>query len=361
MSWGKVDDSIFEHPKTIVTAKDLRISKVQMVGHLIALWAGARKFAENGDLSRFDDDMIAGLANYEGAAAEFVGILQARGWIDGKLIHDWLDYSGPWLVTKYKTRKRDFLVATWALHGRQYGRDTSGDDDSEGDEPKKAAGSNREQSGNKAGSDREDQDKALDQELDQALSPQAQRKKETKSPNGGLGGETSASADETEPQGSLSFFTSGLRAQGLSPPPKDLPCGGFTVEEVFSAFETLFKFQGLHGPYDLMRRADHCKVDPARWTMLFLDKVDIAYRDNNGVTLVDSEDADPVGMTISGFRPGPGKQEHTPTEAARGFFIEIMQDTALAAAGMTSRYKRVITPSLVTMELSRRKGKRKTA
>lgn len=353
MSWGKLDDSIFEHPKTQVTAKDLRIPIVHAVGHLSALWSGARKFAEDGDLSRFDDDMIAGLARYAGDAAKFVRALQSRGWLDGKLIHDWLDYNGDWLRAKYKTRHRDLLVAIWAKHGRRYGRDAP-----EGMEPDDEAGRDREQSGKQPGTRGERQDKALDQPLGKALSPQAQGEKEAKSPNGGSGGKCRAVGRGGGQQGSQIFPALGLRAQGLSPPADSLPCGGFTAEEVFLGFETIFKFHGIHAPYDLQRRVEHCRVTPARWTMLFLDKIDAAYRDHGGATLADATDADPVGMTVSGFLPKSGGPVHTPTDSARGFFIEAMQDGVLARSGQKSRYKGNITVSTVVLELGRRKGKR---
>lgn len=369
MSWGKVEDSIWEHPKIKVTATDLDIPVVLVVAHLISLWSSARKFAEDGDLAKYDDDMIAGMANYVGDPAVFVQTLQKRRLLNGKLIHDWLDYNGEWLRTKYKTRRKAVLIAIWQKHGREYGRDPAGDDEASPDEEREPGGNlpgmDREPTGNRAGTHRERQDKALDQAqdqgLDQALSPQAQSEEETKSPNGGCGGNSSGSADADEPRGSLFFPSLGFRAQGLSPPGNDLPCGGFTVEEVFKAFESLFKFHGIHKPYDLQRRARHCDATPSHWTMVFLDKIDVSYREVDGVTRVDSENADPVGMTVSGLRPGPGKPVHTPSEAARGFFIETMQDSAIALAGGTPRSTRNVTAGVVTLELSRRKGKRKGA
>ena len=369
MSWGKTDDRLVNHPKIKMAAADLGIPRPFMVGYMVVFWAAVRSFAEDGDLSRMPDDEIAALAEFDGDPSLFVQTLQKRRLLDDKLVHDWLDYNGEWLRTKYKTRKRHVLVAIWAKHGKVYGgedeaaepdQDRPGEREQGGNRP----GTGRERSGNPPGSTRERQDKALDQaqdqEVDKALSPPAQDEKETQSPNGGSGGESGV-AGVDEPQGSLSFRTLGLRAQGLSPPDHELPCDGFSADEVFLAFEMLFKFHGIHKPYDLQRRASHCNVTPSRWTMVFLDKIDVSYREIDGVTLVDSKDADPVGMTVSGLRPFPGKEVHTPTEAARGFFIEAMQDSALMAAGMKPRNSHNITAGVVTLELSRRKGKRKRA
>src|SRR5205085_1709759 len=41
---------------------------------------------------------------------------------DGKLIHDWLDYAGRFLISKYSSKNKERLVEIWKLHGRSYGR-----------------------------------------------------------------------------------------------------------------------------------------------------------------------------------------------------------------------------------------------
>lgn len=359
-SFTKMADDLLENPKTKVTAKDLRIAPVHLVGHLYALWSGTKKFAEDGDLSRFDDDMISFLAEYGGDSAKFVQALQHRGWLDGKLIHDWIDHQREWLISKYKNRPH-ILEAVWARHGRKYGRDDPDGEDAAagGGDPLdagKLSGSNREVNGKSSGSDWEPQEAEVEKEL-KALCPQALSQEETKSPKGGLGENGGACGGVAEPQGSLNSFSKGFRVQGSPGLAETMPCAGFTVEEVFDALEKPLRFHGILSPHELGARVKHCQVDPAYWAMLFLDKLDAGYRIRDGTCLVESEDADPIAMTIGGLRPKSGGQKHAPTDAARGFFAEIMQERAKAKVGLHARWNGNLTGPAVAVELGRRKGK----
>jgi hypothetical protein len=75
---------------------------------------------EDGDLSRWSDEMIAEAADYAGEASQFVQLLRTHRFLDGALIHDWLDYAGLYLISRYSNSKRERLVAIWAKHGRVY-------------------------------------------------------------------------------------------------------------------------------------------------------------------------------------------------------------------------------------------------
>jgi hypothetical protein len=97
-------------------AKDLRLKPVYAMGHLHALWHDALEQQEDGDLSSWSDEMIADAAQFQGNASEFVRLLQLHGWLDGKLIHDWLDYAGRYLDTKYRTSKPDLWNEIKARH-----------------------------------------------------------------------------------------------------------------------------------------------------------------------------------------------------------------------------------------------------
>ncbi len=47
--------------------------------------------------------MIADSADYPGDAPQFVALLRKHRWLDGDLkIHDWWQYAGPFLRSKYK-------------------------------------------------------------------------------------------------------------------------------------------------------------------------------------------------------------------------------------------------------------------
>lgn len=84
-------------------AKELRLRPAYIVGHLHLLWHNALEQAEDGDLSSWSDDFIASSAGYPGDAPQFVRLLQKHGWLDGKMIHDWLNYTGRYLDAKYRT------------------------------------------------------------------------------------------------------------------------------------------------------------------------------------------------------------------------------------------------------------------
>lgn len=99
----------------------MRIRPAYLIGHLHLLWHAALEQAEDGDLTRWSDEFIAESADFPGDAPQFVRLLQDHKWLDGKLLHDWPDYAGKYLVGKYAKDHRDKLVAIWAKHGRIYG------------------------------------------------------------------------------------------------------------------------------------------------------------------------------------------------------------------------------------------------
>jgi hypothetical protein len=92
------------------------------MGHLHALWHAALEQQEDGDLSSWSDEFIAESSCYTGDATQYVSLLRKYKWLtDAKLLHDWLDYIGLYLIKKYSTSNRDRLVKIWAKHGRTYG------------------------------------------------------------------------------------------------------------------------------------------------------------------------------------------------------------------------------------------------
>lgn len=65
--------------------------------------------------------MLADAAEFTGDAPQFVSLLRKHRWMDGGLLHDWLDYSGLYLTRKYSKGRKERLVEIWAKHGRVYG------------------------------------------------------------------------------------------------------------------------------------------------------------------------------------------------------------------------------------------------
>ena len=122
MLWIESHTVLLRHRKTVGLARALRLRPAYVLGHLHALWHAALEQREDGDLSSWSDEIIADLSDFPGDAPQYVRLLQEHGWLDGKLLHDWLDYAGRYLVTKYSAKNRLRLVEIWALHGRTYGR-----------------------------------------------------------------------------------------------------------------------------------------------------------------------------------------------------------------------------------------------
>jgi hypothetical protein len=121
MAWIESHTVLIRHRKLREFARELRIRPSYAMGHLHALWHAALEQQENGDLSAWSDELIAEVSDVPGDAPQYVRLLQKHGWLDGRLLHDWLDYAGNYLVRKYSTGNRERLVAIWLLHGRVYG------------------------------------------------------------------------------------------------------------------------------------------------------------------------------------------------------------------------------------------------
>lgn len=121
MAWIESHTLLLRHRKLIALAKALRLKPVYCLGHLHALWHVAMEQAEDGDLSSWSDEFIAESAGFQGDAPQFVSLLQMHGWLDGKILHDWLDYAGRFLRGKYSTREKTKLVEIWAKYGKVYG------------------------------------------------------------------------------------------------------------------------------------------------------------------------------------------------------------------------------------------------
>lgn len=103
MPWIESHTVLLRHRKVLQLADDLGVSPVCAIGHLHALWHAVLEQQEDGDLSEWPDTMIAQAAAYTGDSVRFVACLQARKWLDGKMVHDWLEYAGRYLAVKYRT------------------------------------------------------------------------------------------------------------------------------------------------------------------------------------------------------------------------------------------------------------------
>lgn len=117
MAWLEVHTPLIRHRKLKKMARQLKITPVQALGHLVSLWGCVLELAEDGDISKWSNDDIAEYSLFEGESRHFVGVLLDTGWLDirrgggweKKLIHDWWDYAGRYLTTKYRNRNDEKL------------------------------------------------------------------------------------------------------------------------------------------------------------------------------------------------------------------------------------------------------------
>lgn len=116
MAWIESHSVLIRHQKLVELARDLRLRPAYVLGHLHALWHAALEQKEDGDLSAWSDEFIAEMSNYSGDAPQFVRLLQEHRWLDGKLIHDWLDYAGRYLTSKYRISNPKKLKEIYRKH-----------------------------------------------------------------------------------------------------------------------------------------------------------------------------------------------------------------------------------------------------
>ena len=124
MPWIESHTILGRHKKVFETARSLRIRPVYLIGHLHLLWHAALEQAESGDLTDWSDELIAEVSSWPADAPTFVRRLLDHGWLDDtRRLHDWLDYAGRYLISKYKGTPagRERLKEIWAIYGKVYG------------------------------------------------------------------------------------------------------------------------------------------------------------------------------------------------------------------------------------------------
>lgn len=109
MAWIESHTVLIRHRKTISFALMLGIKPVEAVGYLTVFWHAVLEQEPSGDLSNWSDDFIASASHWTGDAAVFCSALRENGWLDGQIVHDWMDYAGRYLNSKYHTSNPRFL------------------------------------------------------------------------------------------------------------------------------------------------------------------------------------------------------------------------------------------------------------
>lgn len=127
MAWLEIHTVLPRHRKNLGLARDLRLKSEWTMGNLIALWLTVLEQQEDGDLSKWSDDLIAESGGFQAKGPQIVELLYKHGLLDRdtRLVHDWLEYAGKLLKSKYASGKakkvaqnRDRLEAIWEKHGK---------------------------------------------------------------------------------------------------------------------------------------------------------------------------------------------------------------------------------------------------
>lgn len=118
MAYVEAHAGLKDHLKTKKVARFLQIPKPQAIGHLLCLWWWCQEYAQDGDLSDFDEYDIAEAAEWEGDPQTFVDALLncgARGGagflkIDedtgAMVVNDWYQYGGKLFVKRQQSAER---------------------------------------------------------------------------------------------------------------------------------------------------------------------------------------------------------------------------------------------------------------
>lgn len=110
MAWIESHQELARHPKTKRLSRLLNVSLPAAVGHLHFLWWWAMDYAQDGDLSRYDEYDIADACGWDGEAKQIVNALIEAGFIDeeedGLVIHDWFEYAGRLIEKREQNAER---------------------------------------------------------------------------------------------------------------------------------------------------------------------------------------------------------------------------------------------------------------
>ncbi len=363
----KIQARICGDPRLISSAKLLDIPKSFCLGSILHLFCQAMEYAEDGDLWRGDEEpslrFAAALADWPGDAALFVSVLQQEGWLDGWMIADWLDYAGDHYYRKYKSHNRSRLMEIHAKNGREYGKGRSQNrPDASHLHPQGCSWAVNGMEKNhpitpnpktlipKAPNETKNKDPPI------APSPMPQETEKMQTP-GGVGGGTRTNRIIRLDQGDFFDFDSeGLLDRGIIVTQNQLDGSGFSHRQVFEAYKPALVFHSILTIEAFYYRCLRCGCTPAWWTMVYQDKIHAVYRQRPDGNPWLEEGADPVALTMAATLPSYGRR-HTPTEASRQLFLEVMIDYQRMLNGEKSKWLGCVSGGFICKELDLRKGK----
>jgi hypothetical protein len=107
LAWIESHQSLKDHPKTRRFARVLGISVPAAIGHLQCLWWWALEYAQDGDLSQYDNAEIADACLWERDPDSFVEAMSEARFLDAnRSIHDWDDYAGKLIARRQANTQR---------------------------------------------------------------------------------------------------------------------------------------------------------------------------------------------------------------------------------------------------------------
>lgn len=107
---------------------DLSWSRHEALGFLGDLWGQVLELREDGDIRGWTPEYIADLTGLKPViAARLWDALVKHRWVELKqdgavLVHDWLEFVGRYLESKYRSSDPELLAQMWRKHGQKYAK-----------------------------------------------------------------------------------------------------------------------------------------------------------------------------------------------------------------------------------------------
>jgi hypothetical protein len=103
-----------EHPKMVMLEHKLGVERLVAVGLMEAFWHWAAKYAPDGGVSKYSNDVIAGGAYWRGDHDKMMQALIESGWIDRLddnelYIHDWHEHAEDAIHIKLARHRKRFV------------------------------------------------------------------------------------------------------------------------------------------------------------------------------------------------------------------------------------------------------------
>jgi hypothetical protein len=117
MAWIESHQDLEEHPKILWLCNKTGWNLDEAIGKLHRLWWWSLKYAEDGDLNKYEPSQYLVRLNSKLNPQELYEALQEANFIEKNgLIHDWLDYAGRYLTAKYRTSNPKRLKEIFKKH-----------------------------------------------------------------------------------------------------------------------------------------------------------------------------------------------------------------------------------------------------